>query len=449
MVDDQLWPLVAAFAVFCWTVATAYARPASVVALAIALFTGEAMFGAAPGVEIAGVVVYGRDAVFLAMLIAGATRLAMRATRPVPSGMAGWAWWSLLVLAAFSLSRGVRSYGANLAGNDFRPAFYLLAGVIGIAAQPSGSSFVRDVVDVWIGAALLLVAVGMARVVGLTVGLPIDQQPFLNGRPLYASPTLFIAQAALLSFFGDRLESRWARIPGLPYLFAIAALLFRHRTVWAAMVISLVAMCTMLRPERPVIGTRVNRHWAGVLVSGGVLVFILVAGKGASLERELTVATETATSQGSTFLWRVEGWKALLDHQGADPQDLVLGIPYGAGYHREVFDADVDYSPHSWYVQTVNRVGVLGCAMMVLALLALFSRGRRAGLLPPNLGALLVLSTCVYGFAYYPPEVAGVLLGLVVLAARYVRLEGPPDEGPATIPAPGTAPLSGAAPVAR
>ncbi|MDQ4068248.1 MAG: hypothetical protein M3203_02025 [Actinomycetota bacterium] len=449
MTGDQLWPLLAAFALFCWAVGLAYAHPVWVAGFAIALFAGEATFGAAPGVEIAGVVVYTRDAVLLAILSAGAARLAMRATRPAPSGMAGWAWSSLLLLTVLSLLRGVQSYGANLAGNDFRPAFYLLAGVIGIAAQPSRSSFVRDIVDVWTGVALLLVAVGMARLVGLTVGLPIDQQPFLNGRPLYASPTLFIAQAALLSFFGDALQSRWARFPGLPYLFTIAVLLFRHRTVWAAMVISLVAMWTTLRPEKPVIGTRVNRHWAGVFISGGVLVFILVAGKGASLERELTAATETATSQESTFMWRIEGWKALLDRQGADPQDLVVGIPYGAGYHREVFDAEVDYSPHSWYVQTVNRVGLLGCAMMVLALLTLSKRGRRGGLLPRNLGALLVLSTAVYGFAYYPPEVEGILLGLVVLSARHVRLTVHHGEQPATIPAPRLTPLAGAAPVAR
>lgn len=449
MIGDQLWPLVAAFAAFCWTVGTAYARPVWVVGLAIALFAGETTFGATPGVEVAGVVVYGRDAVFLAMLTAGAARLTMRATRPAPSGVAGWAWWSLLLLTVFSLLRGVPSYGANLVGNDFRPAFYLLAGVIGIAAQPSGSSFVRDIVDVWIGVALVLVAVGMTRLVGLNVGLPIDQQPFLNGRPLYASPTLFIAQAALVSFFGDRLQSRWARFPGLPYLFTIAVLLFRHRTVWAAMVVSLVAMWTMLRPDKSVIGTRVNRHWAGVLVSGAVLAFILVAGKGASLERELTVATETATSQESTFLWRVEGWRALLDRQGADPRHLVIGIPYGAGYHREVFDAEVEYSPHSWYVQTVNRVGLLGCAMMVLVLLTLFKRGRPAGLLPRNLGALLVLSASVYGLAYYPPEVEGILLGLVVLSARHVPLNVRPGERPRTIPAQTLAPLASAAPGAR
>ncbi|MDQ3897960.1 MAG: hypothetical protein M3326_12090, partial [Actinomycetota bacterium] len=333
---DQLWPVVAGSAVFCWLVVTAYARPTWIAGLTMGLFAGEAIFGAAPGVEVAGIVLYGRDAVFLAMLTAGGVRLLRSDARSERSGLAGWAWWSLLLLAALSLWRGIQAHGANLAGNDFRPTFYLLAGVVGLASQPKRSTYARDIVDVWIGVALVLVAVGMGRSAGLTIGLPVDQQTFLNGRPLYAWPTLFIAQAALLSSFAVPLKSRWAGLPGLPYLFMIAALLFRHRTVWAALIISVVAMWTVLRPERSADRGAVGRHWAGALVGAGVVVVVLLAGSGGSVERDLATTTETATSPGSTFMWRVEGWKALLDGQGANPHDLVLGIPYGAGYHRQV-----------------------------------------------------------------------------------------------------------------
>ncbi len=447
MLAEQFWPLAAAFALFCWVLVVGYARPTVLVALVMGLFTGEAIFGAAPRIDVAGIAVYGRDAVFLAMLAVGVARLGTRQTRPRRSGLAGWAWWSLLVLVSLSFVRGVHLYGANLAGNDFRPAFYLLAGVVGIALAPSKWPGLRDMVDVWIGVALLLVAVGFARIMGLTVGLPVDQQAFLNGRPLYAWPTLVIAQAALLSFFAVALKSRWASVPGLPYLFMIGVLLFRHRTVWAALGISLVAMWTFLRPKRADVDSHGSRQWAGVVVGGAVLVGILLTGKGGSLERDLTTATATATSQGSTFLWRIEGWKALLDAQGANPWNLVLGIPYGAGYHREVFDAEVEYSPHSWYVQTVSRVGLLGCGFMVFALLKLMRRGRSAGLFPRALGALLVLSIMVYGIAYYPPELDGILLGLVVLSARHVLTKDGEENDPETTAASRPSRLSGLVPV--
>ena len=442
---DHFWPLLACVAVFCWTVVAAHARPAWVVTGAIGLFVSEAIFGAAPGVEVAGVVVYARDAVFAAILTAGVVRLAMSGVPPKPSGSARWAWWSLLLLAFVSAVRGIHSYGVNLAGNDLRPAFYLVAGVVGLAARRDGRTSVRDIVDVWIGAALVLTAVGFGRTLGLTIGLPIGEQAFLNGRPLYAWHALFIAQAALLAFFAVPLKSRWAGAPGLPYVFLSGVLLFRHRTVWATMLVAIVAMWTMLRPERAGDDRRSGRHWAGVLVAAGALALILLTGKGSELERNLTATTAGTTSQGSTFLWRVEGWKALLDNQGADPQELVLGIPYGAGYHREVFDAEVEYSPHSWYVQTISRVGVLGCGLLVLALVDLFRRGRSSGAFPRNLGALLVLSTAVYGIAYYPPEVQGILLGLVALATRHSPTKAGPEEAPEAVPT--TTPRLDVAPV--
>ena len=40
---------------------------------------------------------------------------------------------------------------------------FVLTGVVGLAAQPKSSTVVRDVADVWIGVALVLVAVGMGR----------------------------------------------------------------------------------------------------------------------------------------------------------------------------------------------------------------------------------------------------------------------------------------------
>lgn len=446
---DQTWPLIAGLAVLCWAVVAAYARPTWIVGLAMALLAYEATFGAVPGVEVAGTAVYARDAVFLVILTAGAMRVAMRKSRPERKGVGGWAWRALLLLVSLSLVRGLQSYGANLAGNDFRPTFYVLAGVIGVATWPRDSTCVRDVVDMWIGAALLLVAIGMARAVGVTIGLPVDEQPFLNGRPLYAWPTLVIAQAALLSFFAVPLKSRWAAVPGLPYVFVIAVVLFRHRTVWATMVIALVAMWTVLRPDRAPGDKRVDHQWSGIVVAAGVLVLVLLTGKGASLERDLTASTRTATAQDSTFLWRVEGWKALLRAQKADPQDLVLGIPYGAGYHREVFDAEVEYSPHSWYVQTVSRIGALGCGFLIIVLAQLFRRGRAQGLLPRNLGALLVLSAAVYGIAYYPPEVEGILLGLVTLAAGPVRRDAPSAEGSELAPVPRSPAVGGLVPLPR
>lgn len=421
MSSGLFWPYLAAAAMLCWLVLLAYSRPVWIAGLAICLFGWESVVGSTSGLEVSGIAIYARDAVFLAMATAGIARLCAKETGREGGAPMGWAWWPLSLLIAVSLLRGVQSYGANLAGNDFRPLFYLLAGLVSISTLRANSSYVRDVIDIWIGVGLVLAAVAFARVMGVTIGSPVEQQPFLEGRPLYAWSSLLIAQATLLSLYREPLKSRWARVPALPYVLIVAVLISRQRTVWVAMVVSVVAMWTIFRPGKSENDTQVRRHGGAGFVAAAVLVVIVATGGGGSIERDLASSTRGATAQNSTFVWRLEGWRDLLDQQRANPQDLVLGIPYGAGYHRTVFRTEVEYSPHSWYVQTISRAGVLGCVLMVIALVGLLRQARTAGLLPRSLGSLLLLSTVVYGITYHPPETQGILIGLIVLAVRHTR----------------------------
>ena len=438
---DQLWLLVLAGVALGWTIAIAYTRPAAVAGLALGLFAFETIFGAPAGLNLSGILVYPRDGVFLAMAVAGGVRFAIDRRRGHRSD---WAWWAFLLLAVLSLVRGVQALGADRAGNDFRGIFYLLAGVTFFATHRSDRRLVRDVLDVWIGVALVLVLVGLARATGVQVGVAIEQQPFLNGRALYAWPALLIGQAALISYFAEPLGLRWARVRGLPqclcYLFLAGVLIFRHRTVWVAMMVSLVALWTVLRPVRGPAPERLGRSLAGLVVGIVLVTLVALTGAGETFRSDVARSAESATSEESTFVWRVEGWKDLLESQGADGSGLVFGAPYGSGYQRRVFGAAVNYSPHSWYVQTIARVGLVGLGCMIMAVWKLFRAGRSAGLLPRNLGAVMVLSSVVYGIAYQPPETQGILLGLVALGGRRLDGEATADRDGEYNGAAGTAP---------
>lgn len=415
--SNQLWPVILAVVALGWAAAIAYVRPAVIAGVALGVFAFEAIFGSPPGLSVSGFLVYPRDGVFLAMALAAAARAT---TQPRSGARPDVAWWLFLVLVLISLGRGVQEFGANGAGNDFRGSFYVLAGVAYFASHRPERQLVRDVMDLWVGVAMVLVLVGFARVIGLRVGVAIDEQPFLAGRALYASPTLLVGQAALICFFAEPLASRWSRVRGVPsvlaYVLLGAVLILQHRTVWMTMLVSLTAMWTVLRPARP--PDALPRSLVGFVVGTGVLILIFAAGGGRELQSDLARSAKTATSEKSTFLWRVEGWRSLLDAQGASEVRLLFGSPYGSGYERTVFGAAVNYSPHSWYVQTISRTGILGIGCLIALLWKLAHRARGAGLLPPNLGALFVLSAAVYGIAYQPPETQGVLLGLVFLAGR-------------------------------
>jgi O-antigen ligase len=212
------------------------------------------------------------------------------------------------------------------------------------------------------------------------------------------------------------LTSRWRGVPGLPWLLLSGVVVFQHRTVWVTMGVSLIAMWTVLGPSRDQRRSQFSRRLSGVAVAVGIVVLLIAGGKLGTLQSDLARSTESATGEHSTFEWRLEGWRYLLKQQQADSKDLVLGIPYGSGYKRVLNGVAINVSPHSWYVQTITRVGIVGTCILLIALAGLLRRGRPAGLLPRNLGALLVLSAMLFGIAYQPTETQGILLGVVALS---------------------------------
>ncbi len=418
LTSDQLWLVVAAMVVFASLVSLAYVRPAVMATLALGLFAYESIFGPPAGFNIAGILIYPRDGLYMAMAVAAAIRFLGPAKT---SSWLSWEWWGLLLIALASFAKGIRTHGANSAGNDFRQFFYLVSAVTFFATHRAERRWVRSTVDVWIGIGLLLAFAGFARMFGFEIGAATTHDALEGGRALYAAPTLLIAQAALMAFFSEQLGSRWQHRRWVPYVLLFGVLAFRHRTVWLVMVVSLVAMWTALRPEmaRNEVrdAVRLGRSLAVVAAGLSVVVLLVAGGSVSTFRSELGQSAATASGPRSTSTWRIEGWKALLREQSAKESDLVLGIPYGSGYTRKVAGATVKVSPHSWYIQTINRVGLVGLALILLVLGSLFRRGRPAGLLPRNLGALLVLSLVIFGLAYQPPETQGVLLGLVSVAA--------------------------------
>lgn len=419
---DQLWPVVILAVAFMWLVGVAWRRPAMIVGLALGLYTYESLFGAPSGLSAKGILLYPRDAIYLAMAVAAAIRL----LGPGASGRLSWAWWGLIALTCASFTRGLHSLGANSAGNDVRGVFYLASAIAFIATQRPDTGWIRSVLDIWIGLALVLAFAGFARMLGVTVGSATSQEALAGGRAIYAGPTLMIGQAALMAFFAKPLGSRWQQQRWVPYVLLFAVLAFRHRTVWLMMIVSLAAMWTVLRPESVDQGLTKAPRGRGLAVLGATmsLVVLMVGGGTVSTFRsQLDQSAASVSGAHSTSTWRVDGWKYLLKAQSANATALIVGIPYGSGYTRKVGNVTVKVSPHSWYVQTIARAGVIGFIFLVSWLYRLFRTGRRSGLLPANLGALLVLSSAVYGIAYQPTETQGILLGLVAVAAVTKAIE--------------------------
>jgi O-antigen ligase len=110
------------------------------------------------------------------------------------------------------------------------------------------------------------------------------------------------------------------------------------------------------------------------------------------------------TSKPSTIVWRVIGWTDLL-HADRSAAGRLLGFRFGTGYHRIIDGQVVTASPHSFYVATVLRLGLVGLVALAFLYWNVWKHRHQAA---AALGissltvALLLIALVVFSLTYQP-----------------------------------------------
>jgi hypothetical protein len=352
--------------------------------------------------------IYPADAVAVVLLIVTAVYL-IRQPPPArimfPLAVAG-------VIFTVNLALGVAAFGLHQAVNESREWLYLLTTTaFVIATGPWTSRFWRP----WL--AFALGAIGLAWLGVARHGLHSATSPIVINGQLVDSRPLNSAGAAALAFalivlLGSRTISSRRKV-----IFGTAAIctliVVQQRTVWAVLAVTfLVWAAASLRRH----GTARHRRLAatGVAVLSTVAV-ALAAGvaTGNVLDRSLA---ET-TSRHSTFTWRVIGWTDLLhsDHSAAG---LLLGFRFGTGYRRIIDGHVVTASPHSFYVATVLRLGLIGLVALAFLYWNVWKYRHQAadalGVTPLTV-ALLLIGLLVFSLTYQPSFIMAAQVAVLLV----------------------------------
>ena len=387
-----------------------------VVAL-LAVFVADAIAVGLPGFRV-GVLVYPQDILFVLLLVAGVARL----TRGVSVLQVVLLLYGALIMRSFIA--GAQTFGMQAAGVDARPFFYFIAGAFYFSTFSIGLWSQRSV-SRWLAvAASAMVGLGVFRWVATALGLPIvSQWKSITTSPmrvLHAGHALFLSQCALIVFVVHLERKGRGRLLSAP-LFA-AVLLLQHRTIWVEMLV--IAALGLFAAGR--LRKRLVSQAAGIGLAAAMFTLAMFGSRIDSVGASLS---ESASNQDS-FVWRLTGWKLLLD--GLLRSDLttkLLGAPFGAGYERTVRMVRVVANPHNFYLQTTLRLGVVGLiALVTIYALLLYHCGRtRAGgdnWLRPGLVQLVVLTQLLYFVTYPPGFEQALLLGLALGYVRAQRGDG-------------------------
>lgn len=313
----------------------------------------------------------------------------------------------LVGLLLFSYARGVIAFGLQPATNEFREFFYFLS-ALAFTLSFKVEQLATRVPSLAVIGAALLVAVGLVRI-PMMGGFGLEERAV----PSYAA--LAMGQAFFFGWAWTQF-SDGARIWRWPIFgFLLFAFLMLHRSVWVALACGFVVLLAVDRAER-------KSLLFAVALAGGVGGIVIALFLGDKVVDGLNQAVGEATaSEGSTFMWRVEGWLALLrPDENWNIPNLLIGHPMGSGYARTLGnsvltsnDIESGIIPHNYYVSLILRGGILGVTALVLlytSLIKVLIANRRSP--EPHVYSICFLAILVTQLVYYIPYSADMIQGV-------------------------------------
>jgi O-antigen ligase len=280
-------------------------------------------------------------------------------------------------------------------------------------------------------ASMVLVGIAVLRWMAVLAGLGIVAQwaEVLGPgyRVLHANSANMIALAFFASMFLniDNAGPLWQRKAF--YLLGPVLLLLQHRTVWVVVLIGFL----WLGLQEPRFRKQAITAIVALAILGAFTVFVLF-GK----QSEVAVASlQDSASSDDTFLWRVAGWYQLLF---ANPARNVLndliGQPFGTGFDRVIAGVHIDTAPHSYYVEMLLRVGVIGtCFLLRMYVLGMRRmkrlRGRLSRYAYPDsrFWAMVLLLQLVFFFTYTLSYEQSILTGVALAGLRQGQAKVPAE----------------------
>ena len=336
-------------------------------------------------VSFGGLAIYPADAASL-VLVAAIVTTPGALRRVHASELYVWVPVALLGLIAFE--RGMSSFGLAAAGNEARGFVQLAAATCWVWGRMRLPHFERDLYRWMMITGLGLTLDALIHIRSRGIG-SVDQLILVDGQ-LVTSRPLVATQAFILGLIG--IACLFARSSGrdrlLGLVFLAVSVLCQHRTVWAALLASMVAL-VLLSPR--VRGRIVG--WVVVLSIG-----LAIAYTSGLLEPIITKFSVAFHSRG-TFVDRQFAWRYLIEQQNAKGGlSVLLGQPFGSGFARREPGGNIEtYAPHNWYVLLYLRIGLIGAFLVALALV----RGLWANVVRRNAtGVAWAAGLLTFCFAY-------------------------------------------------
>jgi hypothetical protein len=333
------------------------------------------------------------------------------------------------MLFAVSLARGFGANGLLAAANESRVFVGSLVAALYFLTAPTDPASLRKYTLLYLYFGGALIAIAVLATLGFPVGMSAwanANNAAIDGRYLPATGACALAVCGFLSlawvtYYKQGLVNRL-----IPILFLSVAVYLRHRTVWVMILVGTIFLL-------PLDGKLFRRLMPAVLIATAAVALLAFYGSAIHGLASTSDFSRSATSS-QTWEWRLNGWMTLLFEE-QNPFTVAIGKGMGSGFWRidPVSYQLVGVAPHSEYVTSFLRVGILGFLLVVsLALKPLRRLWRVAktdttAVFPSSSAwVVVVLIILVYGISYGIEPHVYALLGIA--NAINLGLQAPRDE---------------------
>lgn len=211
---------------------------------------------------------------------------------------------------------------------------------------------------------------------------------------------------ALYDLYIVRKDILEKRIIGMRALvFALAVILFQHRSVWLGYSIGFAyVIITQTRGKR--VSLKLMSQLIGLICLSSIIIFASSGNITSNVINSIGVFGNLISGgslEHTTANTRVQVWNAVVEDLNGSA--FLIGRPFGYGYARSI---GWTTSPHNGYIRILGRSGIIGILVLVLLYVGTIFRYSIKKL---PYGAELLLCICGFMYGYDGTWLAGAVLG--------------------------------------
>lgn len=337
----------------------------------------------------------------------------IRKTKKMLPGTRG-AWFIMLLIFIFGALRGFTNSPAALVIEDIRRLIFHFIVPVGCFAVLN-FSLDDEQVQKRLKAYSTIVIAFCVICWGLDlVGIHLSRAQSDSGttmRVLRAEQVQALALLTVWSIYNDW-NSEKHRLKLRTILLVAVIILLQHRSVWVSFFAGVMYLLLLSKFSDVKLSELLSSK--KFLKQASVVVLLVVAAlfalRNSTLVQQLILGIQGISGgDGTTLAYREQLWAGHLST--LTPLQWIIGKPFGSGYLVHLLNYTRDLTPHSAYVQTIIRCGLIGMVAVIGFFLCCVKKAKKLRMGYVEAGCIMML---VFYYSYTYHFYASAVVGLFI-----------------------------------